>query len=387
MQFFRLLAVWTVVFMTTGCAKLPPNFEPTEALTYRTADGWEIALRHYPGDGDPVLLVHGMAANHYNWDYRKELSLAAVLQAQGWDVWVPDMRGDPSSVAPDKKSKRTFSFDDYATKDLPAAVDAVLAHTGEDGLYWVGHSMGGILLYTALSTFPEKIHAGVAISSPARLEVQNPIHHAARRTGWLLAGNGVLPSRLIAVSSMWMGRTNPMLGLITHKDNVDIKIIRGMAGTTIVDLPFAVGRQVRQWLLAEEIVSVEGASWVKPDTTPLLVMAGGADRIVPPENVLAACDIFPNCESVLLDPTAGFSTAYGHIDPVLSPNAPKEVYPLVTAFLDDQRAAKALEARRAVQHAMREDPESAKPVQSTRATMGEETSQSEANPTQSSPAK
>jgi pimeloyl-ACP methyl ester carboxylesterase len=383
----RLLAAILAVTFATGCAKLPPNFEPDEAVTYRTSDGWEIGLRHYPGDGETVLLVHGMAANHYNWDYRREVSLAAVLQDQGWDVWVPDMRGDPNSVPPNKKAKRTFSFDDYASKDLPAAVDAVLELTDKDALYWVGHSMGGILLYTALSTFPEKILAGVAISSPARLTVQRPIHRAARRTSWMLVGNGVLPSRFLAVSAMWMGRSNPMLGLVTHEDNVDMRMIRGMARTTVVDLPFAIGRQVREWLIAEEIVSLEGEPWVTSTDTPLLVMAGGADRIVPPENVFAACDIFPNCESVLLDPEAGFSISYGHIDPVLSPAAPKEVYPLVTGFLDTQRAALAHKQHTALRQSVEPARLPRSEDQSSLATTGDETSQSEAKPTQSSPAR
>jgi pimeloyl-ACP methyl ester carboxylesterase len=366
----RSLLTSLLLLIATGCAKLPPNLEPDDTLTYRTEDGWQIGIRHYPGPGETVLLVHGMAANHFNWDYRRELSLAAVLQDDGWDVWVPEMRGDPSGVAPSRRAARSFNFDDYARKDLPAAVDAVLAATGKDALYWVGHSMGGILLYTALTQYPEKIAAGVAISSPATLEKKKPIYRLVKHGGWLLLGPGLMPNRLFARSGMWLGRLNPFLRFVTEGDNVDMALLRGMAHTTIVDLPLALGRQVNQWIRADGIVSTDGTPWVNANETPILVIAGGADRIVPAENVLAACDIFPNCESVLLSRERGFSIDYGHIDPVVAEEAKREVYPLVTGFLDTQRAKRTLETH-----------------QLLRATARAETSQSEAKPTQSSPAK
>src|SRR5688572_17350102 len=144
-----------LAFLLLACVKpLPPTMAPTDTLVYRTADGWEADVRHYPGEGPPVLLVHGMGANHYNWDYRPEVSLAHTLQARGWDVWIPELRGDPGSRAPSRRARSSGTFSDHATLDLPAAVDAVLAATGEDQLYWVGHSMGGMLLYTAVSDYP-----------------------------------------------------------------------------------------------------------------------------------------------------------------------------------------------------------------------------------------
>src|SRR5678809_1070609 len=98
------------LLLATGCAKhLEPSMVPGEVLTYSTADGWSADLRHYPAEGPPVVLVHGMGANHYNWDFREEVSLAFYLQQHGWDVWVPELRGDPGSRAPSKKAARNYT--------------------------------------------------------------------------------------------------------------------------------------------------------------------------------------------------------------------------------------------------------------------------------------
>ena len=132
---------------------------PSDIQTVTTLDGWTLPLRHYAGAGRPVLLVHGLGVNHYNFDWRPDVSLAWWLQVRGWDVWVTTLRGDDGTVPPDPKT-RSWTFEDHARKDLPAVVDTILARTGAAQLDWVGHSMGGMLLYAALSEIPEKIGSG-----------------------------------------------------------------------------------------------------------------------------------------------------------------------------------------------------------------------------------
>lgn len=77
---FACFAVAPLALMCVGvgCQRpaLPPNLAPGHVLVYRTGDGWEMDLRRYPNDGPPVMLVHGMGANHYNWDYRDDVSFA-----------------------------------------------------------------------------------------------------------------------------------------------------------------------------------------------------------------------------------------------------------------------------------------------------------------------
>ena len=67
----------------------------------------------------------------------------------GYDVWMVNTRGntysknhttfDTCSDCPDFWS---FGFHEGGTKDFPAIIDYVLETTGEQDLFYVGHSMG-----------------------------------------------------------------------------------------------------------------------------------------------------------------------------------------------------------------------------------------------------
>ena len=61
----RKLRDCCLVLGLCGCAHaLPPTLQPGGIDTATTSDGWQLDLRHYPALGPPVLLVHGMGANH-----------------------------------------------------------------------------------------------------------------------------------------------------------------------------------------------------------------------------------------------------------------------------------------------------------------------------------
>jgi polyhydroxyalkanoate synthase len=323
---------------------LPPDLTPGGIEHYRTDDGFENALRHYPGEGPPVLLVHGMGANHYNFDYREGISLASWLQARGWDVWVPELRGDPGSVPPTAAAGRNFSFDDIALHDIPAAVDAVLARTGADKLGWVGHSMGGMLLYTALTLEPERIFAGVAIASPATMETQTNLYPLASHLAFAAGGRGAFPAVAMGRMTAPLGLANPLYASIANVDNLDGATIKGLARNGLVNLPRAMMRQALGWVRDGSLTHPDGTAWLgatSPDV-PLLVMGASHDHIVAAKDAAAACRYFPACSYVELGIAGGFSVDYGHVDPVVGTTAAAEVYPLVGAFLDAHRPVSSL---------------------------------------------
>lgn len=325
-----------------GCAKtVPPTLAPDRVITAETADGWSLDVRHYPGPGPVAFLVHGMGANHYNFDYREEVSLAWWLQQRGWDVWVPELRGDPGSRAPSKRDLRDITFDDYARYDVPAALDAVLAETGAEQVYWVGHSMGGMLLYTTLAQRPEAVAAGVAISSPADFDTLLKLHKSLRGTGFLMRGRGRIPAAGLAKATVGLGRANPLYGRLANRDNLDFPVANGMAKVALTPLPRPVAFQATTWLKSSDLLATDGSKWLPdrgPDV-PILVLGGAVDKIVPAANVAAACDVFPECEYRLMGVEGGFSTDYGHVDPVVGRTAAAEIYPVVEAFLAEHAAS------------------------------------------------
>jgi pimeloyl-ACP methyl ester carboxylesterase len=93
--------------------------------TIRSADGTAIGFRAV-GDGPPLLLVHGAAADHRRW--------APIVEplSRRFRVLLMDRRGRGHSG----------DADDYAIEREYEDVDAVIAHVG--GAAVLGHSYGGV---------------------------------------------------------------------------------------------------------------------------------------------------------------------------------------------------------------------------------------------------
>lgn len=320
--------------------------QPADTHAYLTEDGWEMELRHYPsadGAGPAVVLVHGMSVNHYNWDFRPEVSLADYLADEGFDVWVPSLRGDHNAVAPDSAAARDYCFDDHARQDIPAALRTIRTLTGQDELYWVGHSMGGILLYTQLATDPDGIAAGVSISGPAQLHSETPYSKASKRARHITPQRGHLRGRFLMRVAAVLGPPKALVRIFGNPDNLDRAMVRGVGRHAIEDLSFGTQTQVGRWLVAQEIVSMDGEPWVAADDTPVLVLGGVVDHIAPHDDVRAACDALTDCRFVSLSAAEGFSADYGHVDPLFGTASRDEVYPLIGDFLVEQLIAEGLE--------------------------------------------
>ena len=74
---------------------VPAEYQHEQVLD--TDDGCTIVLRRLPRPdvdivGPPVLMVHGLSANHRNNDLVPDHSLARHLRARGRDVWLVTLR-------------------------------------------------------------------------------------------------------------------------------------------------------------------------------------------------------------------------------------------------------------------------------------------------------
>ena len=205
-------------------------------------------------------------------------------------------------------------------------------------IFICGLLMGGMLLYTSLSLFPEKLAAGVAIGAPAEFEEMEPIHNTARRAGWLVPERGMLANLFWYRVTRVFGDKNPLYGVLSNRDNLDWPVIRGLGTVALENMSRATVKQVHLWLRTRQFTDIHGNNWVQPSRVdvPMLVMAGSVDHVAPAGDVAAACETYSPCEFVLLGRESGFSTDYGHIDPVVGTTARGEIYPMIHNFLVQQ---------------------------------------------------
>jgi pimeloyl-ACP methyl ester carboxylesterase len=119
---------------------------------------------HYEqtGDGEPVVLVHGLSESGASWAPIVDRLSAANR------VVVVDLPGHG-------RSARSGSYD---VSDLAGAVAATIAFEGIEGARLVGHSLGGVVVSAvAASGFP--IRSVVNVDQPLKLDDFQAALHAA----------------------------------------------------------------------------------------------------------------------------------------------------------------------------------------------------------------
>lgn len=135
-----------------------------------TRDGFLLNIQRIPrGKGEKassgrkpvVFLQHGLLMDSSNWVINSPSeSLGYILADRGYDVWLGNIRGNVYSqrhlkLDPSQEEFWNWSWDEMAAHDLPAMLEYVLQTTGEPDLFYVGHSQGTLIGFTAFSSNPE----------------------------------------------------------------------------------------------------------------------------------------------------------------------------------------------------------------------------------------
>jgi len=313
-----------------------------------TVDGWRLTLLHYiPTEQKhpvPILLMHGLGANRYNMDYGQGVSIARHLRDLGFDVWVGEMRGRGLSYRPDRgRHFYTWNFDDYNYKDIPALIDRVCELTGAPEIDYLGHSMGGILLYSYLITTKQtRIRRGVTVGSPIHFgHVDELLRKLARLRG-ILRFIPFIPIRWFVIPTLPL-HASFRTGFVKNQvnpDNVSLQEVARLGYNLICNLsPGEIG-QFAEWIGTDGKIRSTDGSFVFIDhlpevKTPILLLAGAGDQLVSIHGVKHAYELIGSEDKkyVELSKANGYQHDYGHGDLLIGNSAPAEVFPLIVEWI------------------------------------------------------
>jgi pimeloyl-ACP methyl ester carboxylesterase len=118
----------------------------------------ELSVREWPGDGRPVLLVHGLASNAMTWE-----RVARLLNAVGHRVVAVDQRGHGRSDKPETG----YGFE-HVTSDLRSLVDALALERP----IVAGQSWGGNVVLEFATRYPDAA-AGVVLVDGGFVDLSN----------------------------------------------------------------------------------------------------------------------------------------------------------------------------------------------------------------------
>jgi lysosomal acid lipase/cholesteryl ester hydrolase len=351
----------------SGCATMryrasDADLRPCTDGFAATADGWMLGVRHFrPAVIDPnkrpVVLCHGLGLNGTFWTIADD-DLPSQLVARGYQVFVFDTRGAGGSYQLGARGKVNsalrqtplkeigegeWSMDDLVQYDVPAVLDYVRTVTGQEQVDWVGHSLGGMLMYAFLEVSPHRDRIATFVSMGSAPLLANPtdpkLIRATRNLRMLLrySSTGRWARPLMLYRPPGLSRVDKYY-FADH--NVDTRTVSRFYGYTLEAPSRMAFKQLSSYLEDGHLLSADGkidyAARIGEITTPTLFIVGDADLVADvPSSVITFNGLGSTDKTMLRFGAAeGHYGDYGHCDLVWSRHAPREVFPPLIDWLD-----------------------------------------------------
>ncbi|WP_286269263.1 alpha/beta fold hydrolase [Thalassotalea hakodatensis] len=124
------------------------------------SDEHQLHVRHiYQQEGGtPILMLHGTIENGKIFYTQSGKGLACYLAKQGFDVYVPDLRGKGLSI-PTLHETTEHGQHEMIVADIPSLVKFVAEKTGKP-MHVICHSWGGVVFCSSFARFPD-LHSHV----------------------------------------------------------------------------------------------------------------------------------------------------------------------------------------------------------------------------------
>ena len=322
----------------------------TSLLHTVTNDAVRLAIQRFAPSGPSrgaVVLQHGLASNALCFTLPGH-SLAEHLAEQGYDCYVPELRGAGKSQTP----SGGFTLSDYLERDVPALLETVVQKSGHARVAWIGHSMAGFLpIMYGIEKPDAPLSRVVALASTLDYRLGYSAHRNLMRMRPLMKLINTIPYNLLSRMNALVAGVGPRFmpeAINFYRANVDRSVCRALLAKGFTPIPTA---------LLESLASSFSEDGFWRDTpngrviymqrahefrTPTLLLSGNRDKHC---SELAVQTTFDALQGVTDKGVAffgrehGHAENYGHFDLIVGKRAQREVWPLISAFLakDDAR--------------------------------------------------
>jgi len=351
----------------SGCAAMrrnapSPDLRPCSDEFAYTQDGWRLGVRRYrPAQPDPgklpVVLCHGLGLNATFWTITDD-HLPAQLAASGYEVFLFDLRASGENARQGvgghfnrflretpfrERGESNWSVDDVVRYDMPAIIDHVVQQTGRDQVNWIGHSLGGMIMFPfqQLSPEPYRIANFVGMGSTIIQATTPQQQMLSANSGIRLLQNVASAGRLGRPLTFFrMPGMDKVDRFYYTAENVEPQTVSRFYGYTLEDPGPGALRQFAPYLRHGRLLSaderIDYVAHLSEVVVPTLMVAGETDLIsdVPSTRMTFEKLGSPDKTLLIYGEGQGSLGRYGHCDLVWSKNAPREIFPDVIKWLD-----------------------------------------------------
>lgn len=319
-------------------------------LRVASGDGWELTLYHRAATPvrrylEPVVLCHGLGANHYTFDFDPPFSLAHVLAEAGFECYSLELRGTGHSArAPLGRSAGDYTVDDHIQLDAPAALKEALRRAGAPRAFWVGHSLGGLVGYgLAQGSEGARLAGMVALGSPVYFSYRPWLRLAVGLVSFAAWPYRLRHTLASVALAPFLGYVNlPLADVVANTRHIPPRTQRQVYAHLMAAIGRRVLRQFDDWIRHDAFRSYDRRTDWRAGLSglhqPLLVLGGTADALAPPRAVVGQFELAgsPDKTLVLLGREHGSRMDYGHGDLLFGRGVPEEVHPRVLRWLAER---------------------------------------------------
>jgi len=319
-----------------------------------TVDGMKLAMvskRPRRGNPRPVLLVHGLGQNRYSW-HLSGRSFANYLVSRGYWTFNLELRGHGLSRTLGSRHPR--NLEEYVELDVPAAVRKISEATGSDALFYIGHSLGGMIGYRLTPEVRQQLLGMVSFAGPFYFGQGNFALRQLARVGKHALNLSIvrvlprLPFHVDAAGAAvratlfyWDLPHNLFPVQVWHPRSIERELLRERIADGFDRTSLEILRQMTNWAAAGRFSERGDAAgddrWLASFDTPLLCVVGDRDIAVPLGSIQPGFDrVGSRDKNLVLFGKERDGVQFGHCDLICGQHAPRLVWPEVGRWMDDR---------------------------------------------------